>query len=240
MLVAEGKARPEAHEPTMRGFVDLWVTRSIQLPPWTFAQCFASTKLADADGFLGGPGRPLDMSVHPWSAWGAGACWDIAAKALHSTCQHHIEDQHRKARARKQGDRRKAWKLEEQQRLAAKRKARVEPGWWSSKPQLTAAEKADATARVRPITVMDYLWRLRIKANYEDLGMFSDGPETDMVAARFAADLVALTAASLLVHELRLRHLLGRQALLTAADNWLRHHRKPGAGLALRRDFLTQ
>jgi hypothetical protein len=238
--VAEGVARPEAHEPTKKAFVDLWVTRSIDLPPWTFAQCTPSARLADTGGFLGGPGRALDLSLHAWSSWGPDACWDIAGKALHSTHQGRIDEQLRKASERKQGERRKAWKDEERQRLIEKLKPRVEPPWWNSKRRLTAADKAEVIANARPTTVMDYLWRLRIKANYEDQGMFSDGPETDSVAAKFAAHLVALTAASLLVHELRLRHLLGKEILLSAVDDWLGRHRTLGTGLALRRDLLDQ
>jgi hypothetical protein len=37
VLVAEGHRRPDNHQATQKAFVDLWVTRRIDLAPWTFA-----------------------------------------------------------------------------------------------------------------------------------------------------------------------------------------------------------
>ncbi|MER5907021.1 hypothetical protein ABT150_44385 [Streptomyces mirabilis] len=44
--------------------------------------------------------------------------------------------------------------------------------------RLTAAEKDAVAGAVRPVTMAmaDYLYLLRIKANYEDITMFSSGP----------------------------------------------------------------
>jgi hypothetical protein len=88
VLVAEGHRRPDNHQTTQRAFVDLWVTRRIDLAPWSFAAAAPGTRLADTDGFLGGPGRKLDLSLHPWSSWSGESCWDVAARALRGTRQH--------------------------------------------------------------------------------------------------------------------------------------------------------
>lgn len=87
---------------------------------------------------------------------------------------------------------------------------------------------------------MDYLYRLRIKANYIDTGMFAEGPQNEGEALSVAYDLVALASTTLLVYELRLIAVLGRQSVLTAADKWIAEHpTQPGsAGLSRRRPFL--
>jgi hypothetical protein len=95
-------------------------------------------------------------------------------------------------------------------------------------------------AEVRPYTLLDYLFRLRIKANYEDARMFTEGPEQEHDSAAVAGDLVALTSATLLAHELRVSKLIGPEVLIAAADAWLERNTPPGQpmGLATRRRFL--
>lgn len=63
LLVAEGNVRPEAHEPTRKAFINLWVMRRLDLAPWTFAVASPTARLADAAGFLGGPPRSLNPSL---------------------------------------------------------------------------------------------------------------------------------------------------------------------------------
>jgi hypothetical protein len=95
-------------------------------------------------------------------------------------------------------------------------------------------------SRARPTTLMDHLFRLRIRANYEDALMFTEGPGSDEDASAWSRNLVALTSATLLVHELRLVHVLGANLLIPAVDDWLRRHRSSvPEGLAQRRDLLT-
>jgi hypothetical protein len=125
------------------------------------------------------------------------------------------------------------------ERQAAGKRLLKQPTWWDSTPQLAAAEKAALDSRLRPSTLLDHLFRLRIQANYEDALMFSQGPENEWAATLWAANLVALASASLLVHELRLTHLLGTQFMRKAADDWLkRHGRAVPGGLILRRSAM--
>lgn len=239
VLVAEGHPRPDNHQTTQRSFVDLWITRRIDLPPWSFASAAVGARLADADGFVGGPNRKLNLAVHPWSAWAAESAWDISALALRGTRRRQSDEQRDAARERKRAQRRKDFKAKQEERNSAGKRQLQQPKWWDSTPQLTKQEKADLDSRLRPTTVLDHLFRLRIRANYEDALMFSQGPESEWDAQLWAANLVALTSASLLVHELRLAHLLGVPFMRNAADSWLRRH--PGGihgGLALRRGAL--
>lgn len=239
VLVAEGHVRPDNHQGTQRSFVDLWTYRRIDLAPWTLAAAALGSKSADPDGFIGGPGRPLNLSLHPWSGWSGDECWDISALALRSTRRRHREERCDAARERKRTQRRKEFNAQQKEREQAGKKPLKQPSWWDSKPQLSKTDRADIESKLRPITLLDHLFRLRIRANYEDALMFSEGPETQWAAQLWAANLVALTSASLLVHERRLTHLLGEAFMHGAEDEWLdRHGSAVTGGLALRRQVL--
>jgi hypothetical protein len=96
-------------------------------------------------------------------------------------------------------------------------------------------------SQVRAFTILDYLYRLRVKANYIDDELFSQGPETDSDAAEFATRMQHIVAATLLVHELRLGKLLGPGWVLDQADMWLQRNvaRSAAHGLATRRQLLA-
>ncbi|MFE2611607.1 hypothetical protein ACFXDI_52020 [Streptomyces mirabilis] len=234
VMVAEGGTRPHAHETTKRRYVDLWTSRTVSLAPWTLAAAAPGTRLADTDGFLGGPGRPLDQKLHPWVSWQGEQAWDIAARALRSTRQQLVEDRLAGKRREMLSAKKKAWRVDRDTRLAAGRTPASEP----KSVRLTAAERNAVADAVRPVTMADYLYRLRIKANYEDVTVFSSGPTTDHEAAQVGADLVALASATLLVHELRIAALIGCDELVKAMDAVLLLSAADSAsGLAQRRDL---
>lgn len=242
VLVAEGKARAEKHQATQREFVDLWVhRRQCTLAPWSLAAVEPGTALACAAGFLNGPGRDLDLSIHAWATPAHGQEWDLAGKALRSTREDAISEQLRKERERKQKERRAAWMTAEAARVAGGGRARKSSPP-SSLPRLTGTERSAARRRVRPYTVLDYLFRLRIKANYVDADVFSLGPDSDSAALAFSRALVEVAESTLLVHELRVAHLVGWQWLAATSDAWLAQHPglPPAEGLAARRTLLAQ
>ncbi len=163
----------------------------------------------------------------------------MAARALRGTRQHQLQELRDAARERKRVQRRKEFTAKQNDRQVAGKPLLKQPAWWDSNPQLTGAEKTALDSRLRPITLLDHLFRLRIQANYEDALMFSQGPENEWAATTWAANLVAITSASLLVHELRLTHLLGSQFMRKVADDWLkRHHSTVPSGLILRRPAM--
>ncbi|MFC8176678.1 hypothetical protein [Streptomyces sp. NPDC057325] len=234
LMVAEGGARPQAHEPTKRRYVDLWTSRTMQLAPWTLAAAAPGTRLADADGFLSGPGRPLDLELHPWVSWQSEQAWDIAAKALRSTRQILVDDRLSHKRRELLSAKKKAWRADREVRLVSGRPPVPEP----KSARLSAAQKEEVTSATRPVTMADYLYRLRIKANYEDVTMFSNGPTADHEASAVGSDLIALVCATLLVHELRIAALVGRKELIKAMDSALLYGAADSAGsLAQRRDL---
>lgn len=234
LMVAQGDTRPQMHEPTKRRYVGLWTSCGLQIAPWTLAAAAPGTRLADADGILGGPGRALNVDLHPWVAWQGEHAWDIAARALRSTRQLLIEERLAKRRQEKLTARKKQWRLDQQACAASGRKPEPEP----KVGRLTTAEREEAAAGFRPTTIADYLFRLRIKANYKDVTVFSDGPTSDSEAAALGADLVALASATLLVHELRIAAIIGSSDLVKSMDAVLLHTSGEAiGGMAHRRDL---
>jgi hypothetical protein len=239
VLVAEGKGRSESHDATQRQVVQLWAERSFSLEPWSLAATEPGARGACSTGFLNGPGRPLDLTLHTWAALGPGQEWDRAGKALRTTRGEKVKAVLASAREAKRKEKLQEWKREESDRQAAGRKPREKPRF--PLPQLTPTEKTYQQSRVRPVTMLDYLYRLRIKANYIDDDLFSQGPEDDETAVAFASKMEKIVAGTLLVHELRLCKLLGPVWVRNTADHWLSCHRTSESryGLARRRTILA-
>ena len=239
LLVAEGKPRSEQHNTTQNQVVDLWACRRFSLAPWSLAATEPGARLACPAGFLNGPDRPLDLSLHSWTILERGQEWDRAAKALYTTREDRIAEAIRHARERKRKERIRAWRQEEEIRLAAGKRPRNTST--TSLPRLTSEEKVSVRSQVRAFTMLDYLYRLRVKANYIDDELFSQGPEKDSDAEEFTTRMQHIVAATLLVHELRLGKLLGPRWVLDQADMWLQRNaaRSAAHGLAARRKLLA-
>lgn len=230
LLSARGQLRPESHPKTQAQFATLWTDRQLNLPPWSLGAAYRGWKNTGA--------RTIDDSINPWSSCSAKNCWNLAAKALRTTRDDAVAERLSDARERKRGANRKAWREEEVARAAAGRKPRKEPLW--PKPQLKTPEKQVVESRVRTFTLLDYLYRLRIKTNYEDAGMFIDGPTDTVSSQQVHTDLSAIASCTLLLHELHIAHIVGKQRFLSWADGWLGPHaRGQQLGLALRRDLIA-
>lgn len=239
LIVAEGHARPVSHPATQTQAGDLWVHRGAVLVPWSFAVGSEHDPGADVHGCTNGPGRPIDANLHPWSACTTATCWDLAAIALRSTRQDAIELRLKQRRKDKLARRKKEWQGAQETRIAAGKPRAAEPEW-PRQARLTATEADEVAHAVRAHTLLDYQYRLRIKANYEDAGMFTDGPEQAAEFAAVARDLAAITAATLIVHEVRIGRLVGKEALLTEARVWIERNSPPAPamGLAARIEIL--
>jgi hypothetical protein len=224
LMVANGQRRPTSHSPTQKFFMSWWTERELALAPWSLA--------AHADGYANIPREhALDEAIHPWVRCDDDSCWDIAAKALRTTREDAIPEKLRDARENKRRAARREWEDEEAARVAQGRRPRKTPTF--RLPRLTASEKDAATRRVRAHTLMDYLWRLRVKANYEDVAVFTEGPEDPYASAHVQHDLGNLAAGTLLVHELCVRELIGRARFLAIADEFLASTMPPQLNLGL-------
>lgn len=239
-LAAEGKPLSDQHNTTQKQAADYWAMRKFDLAPWSLAAVSPGTPLACSTGFLNGPGRPLDLQVHAWAEPAPGTEWDLAGKALRTTRNERVEEAIKRQREQKRRDKIKAWKADEAVRISAGRKPRKQPS--VALPRLTTPEKTAVDRGMRPFTLLDYLFRLRIKANYLDDDMFSQGPDSDTAAQRFASGMIDIVTTTLLVHELRLGKVLGPSWVLNEVDAWLNSHSgaPSSAGLAARRPILAQ
>ena len=229
---AKGFARPQRHLPTQKHFASFWAEAGGPLQPW--ALC------VKADGLKHAPSSiSVDDASHAWSPCTDETCWSLAAKALRTTREYAVKKAYDKQRERIQSDRRKAWAVEEEGRRERGRRPRKKQ--LVRKPNLTVQEKEQVANRVRGHTIMDYLWRLRIRTNYEDSAMFTDGPEDDKTVSTEIRDCLRwLTCSTLFIHELALLRLLGRGTLLRAMDTWLHDKAPPALAISLRerRDLL--
>jgi hypothetical protein len=228
VVVARGNPRPESHPKTQALFSDHWTSRPIGLLPWSLGAC---------DGGWRNPPREI-KDVHPWAGCDPHSCLDLAAKAARTTRDDAVTAAERRARDRKQTAAKKAWQEEETERLGRGKKARKVPSF--PRPLLKADEKAKVRSRVRSYSVLDYLYRLRVKTNYEDANMFVEGPIDHDESLHLHGNLVELTSATMLVHELQVGACVGSATLVAWVDDWLsRNSAGQNVGLGRRRDLLA-
>jgi hypothetical protein len=140
LLVAEGQPRSEHHNTTQKQVVSLWAERKFSLAPWSLAATEPGSRNACTSGFLNGPGRPLDLTLHSWAALRPGQEWDRAGKALSTTREERITEGILKAREAKRRGRTREWQQEENARRADGRAPRKTPKF--ALPRLTSTEKA--------------------------------------------------------------------------------------------------
>jgi len=222
--------RPEKHQITQKIFNDYWASRSIVLPPWTLAY--------GADGAINmPPGIVPDPSVHPWVACAGSNVWNLAIKALMTTRREILEVRYRERRETKRKEYLKVWQDNERSRLVLGKRARKSPR--AALPKLTDAEKREINRRLRSYNIMDYFYRLRIKTNYTDSNMFSDGPEDNLSSRNIREAFCRITSATLFLHEHAICNLVGRQVFRGWIDEWICHNlpRHGAYGLASRREY---
>jgi len=214
LSIARGHTRSSSHPRTQAAFVDAW-SRSPLLIPWSLA--------ARSGGYDHLPtGHVVDDSVHAWSSLDRQSAVDIACKALRTTRDEAVEDALRKARVTKRSARAKAWREEEAQRLTAGRRPRKEPTF--PVPRLTTAERSAVEENAGPRGLIHYLYRLRIKAQYEDATMFTEGPETESDSLILFQHLTKIVRTTLLLHELFLVRISGRAIIEPLVEDWLARH----------------
>jgi hypothetical protein len=220
LLAAHGHKRPESHPKTQRMFLDLWVTTPRELEPWSLG--------FGGSGVLNGPaGRVLDPLIHSWTGCNQHNCWDLAAKALRTTRDEAVGVAVAKMRDAKHRERRRQFQKD--------RKGGPIP-----RPLITPGEKQKVLADVRPYSLLDFLFRLRIRSNYDESAIFIEGPENSAQSRLLREDLVYLASASMLLTEVHVEQVAGADTVRMWADTWLEKNHPPGRpmGLKRRREFL--
>lgn len=224
LWVALGNERPTAHPKTQNLFIDLWVTRTLHLPPLTLG--------VGPNGPHNVPaGTPMSQ-VHQWSNCSGATCWPIAALSLTTTRNDVIEARKKRKRDEKTAERAKDWDKKEAARIAKGKTPRVRPKFKTS--QLTDAETTKAET-IRSYGLIDYLYRLRIRANYVDASTFTDGPENDHESTALAVHLGVLSAVTLMGHEHRIGTLVGSPQLTQWMDDFTSSHPVPPTSSIMQR-----
>ena len=230
--IATGNPKPTSHPATQRIFTSTW-GRPGSLSPWNLT--------CGTNGYGQFPTTwQLDPSVGSFSACTPTSCWDLFAMALRTTRRDSLVNAYKAKREDKARLRKKAWETLEEGRLVKGRKPRKKPAF--PKSNLSAAERTAVNKAVRAHSLIDYAYRLRIKTQYVDADMFTEGPQDMTSSGRVNRDIVRLASASLLVAELHIARLIGATAFATIADGWLQTHVNLPAqlqvGLRVRRHLL--
>jgi len=213
LLVARGQPRPSSHAATQAQYSAFWCRPTVQLPPWSLG--------CDASGLTNlPPGLTFEPVSHHWVTCAPDTCWGLVAVVLKGTRRDWVTKRLKEERERKRADARKAWHRQERARKEAGKRPRKEPA--SRLPRLEPGEKIAIDLKTRPTTLLDYLYRLRVRSNYEDADMFTEGPEDEIQSSIVNLHLCRITAATLLVNELLVSRLIGAATLRTIADEWVK------------------
>jgi hypothetical protein len=211
VAVARGFARSETHPKTQRVFLDCWGKLPDCFMPWCLSYHSSGHKSTTIK---------IDSNVHTWVIVDRTNCSSLACKALRTTRADFLEDNCKKMRESKQKALRKAWTDKEKERIASGKKPRSEPKF--PLPTLTPQEKNKIEEQTRAYTLLDYLYRLRIRTNYKDSGIFTDGPEHELESKSVMVSLIRIVSTSLFASELILLTCPdGRKHLQDWAEHWL-------------------
>lgn len=212
LIVAKGGKRPTAHPQTQRQYANLWVDRPLEFAPWTFGVSHSGWKNLPS-------GVQIDSTVHPWTTCDSDNCWSLGAKVLRSTREEAVKRARETKRDEGQRDRKRAWQQDEAARLAQGKRPRAPKVF--PRPQLSPNERQACDQGVRTYTVLDYLYRLRVGANYDDAGIFVDGPDNDYDSYLLHKRVNFLASGLALLSELRIRELVGPTQFYRWADDFI-------------------
>jgi hypothetical protein len=159
--LAKGFKRPETHPRTQALFLELWGKLPESFLPWCFVCKSDGHHLATTT---------IDHKVHVWSIVDAHNCHSLAYKGIRTTRDEAILERYQSDRETKKRALVKKWEGAEKARIEKGRKARPKPKF--PLPRLTAEEQKNAQNAVRGYSMLDYLYRLRIRTNYVDAANF--------------------------------------------------------------------
>lgn len=225
MGIAKGYQRPQSHNKTQGMFFSLLAGRNLVLEPWTLSY-----------GLKGPINIPphisIDEDIHNWSHCSSVSAWSLVCKAYRTTRDAKLEEALKAARTRKQSEKRKLLQKQEEGRIQLGKKPRKMPR--VRLPQLTLEEKMLVNSKVSPITLIDYLFRLRIKTNYVDSSVFTDGPRDDEAPIRVRDDLGTIAGGSLLLAELMIIRAVTYDVFLSWINDWIRTNVPDNSAFAIR------
>jgi hypothetical protein len=113
---------------------------------------------------------------------------------------------------------------------------------WRKKHQKNRVPTVDAHSiaqRLPPTTLFDFLWRLRIRTDYQDIDALIPGTERPHHAVAFHQALVKIVEANLAVFESLIELSLGSEVLSEAAKTFVKKA-GPESGIGVKQRVLTQ
>jgi hypothetical protein len=229
--VAQGHPRPVNHPKTQSAFHNQWASRPGLLHPWTFA-------CGSAGPVNLPPDVEIDFNIHSWKTCGGNNTWSLYAKALMTTRREELVKKYRTARENKKKVLQRSWEADEARRLAQSRKPRKQPSF--PLPQLIPVEKKQIDDSIRAFTLIDYVYRLRIKTNYEDSNMFIDGPEDVYQSTAVRSAFCDIASNTLFLYENTIKAIVGRPQLMEWVVSWIERNLPRGSvhGIAGRQNFI--
>ena len=213
-VVCDGYPDLSSHAWVRSVYHDLW--RGLDVAPWSVAVSPQPAAKMGAVSFTGAPAEADPDRTHPWGDWTRYDAWDIALKSLSTTLESDLKVRFGKARARgKNADGTKGLKT------------------------LPRSKRQSIRETTHPYTVLDFLHRLRVRANYGDAGVYEFGSESPLDVQEFMVDLTRITSATLLATELRLASHAASGMMQELADKWLRRDKsRIGSPLMARVNYL--
>ncbi len=191
LVISEGYSKPLTHPQVHRTYYLYWSKQPWLLSPWSISH--------DEDGFHNlPPGIFVDDSVHPWKRVEELTALSLFCKALRTTREELIKD----------------GLTRRKQRIAKKEDKLL------SRVRLTKNQKRETDVRIRPTMLINYLYRLKRKTNYEQSSMLAIGPENMYQLNEFRENLGFLIEANLLITEMITKNAVGVDTYYSWCKEW--------------------
>ncbi len=100
-------------------------------------------------------------------------------------------------------------------------------------PQLSLEDKRRIDESTRVYTLIDYIYRLRIKTNYEDSNMFTDGPEDNIQSSQVRSAFYSIASGTLFLYENAIKAIIGNRLLMEWATSWAERNLPSGSNLGI-------
>jgi hypothetical protein len=212
VAVAKGYRRLQSHSKTQKTFYNLWAGRNLQLEPWTLAY--------DSEGAQNIPSDiTIDDTMHTWCHCSSDTAWSLACKALKTTREENFPESIKNSREEKRRLKTKSLQQDEAERIRLGKNPKKT--YQVRLPLLTPTEKSSVYEKEPPATIIDYLYRLRVKTNYIDSSMFTDGPENEYASIQVRDDLSIIAGGTLLLAELTVSKVVGNDVFLGWINDWV-------------------
>ncbi len=226
-LATNSASELQSHTTVQRFFENHWTQGSMRLSPFCL-------RYSGAEGLTNSP-RLEGTSVHNLGTVTRDNCYEFVELALRTTFNHALDEELKSERRRKARAKRNGWEREEQARVARGHKPRKRPEFAASS-RLSKDETQRRRDALRPVTLIDFLYRLRIGANYVDASVYTEAAAVELGAWSFLNHLRLLVSVVLAASEAQVRARIGEGEFDRLASGWAgKTKARPAQGTILMR-----